>query len=89
MAQFLNPVFTEKFRKQFKKLPQTLRERFNSKLPILLSNPRHPEFYSRKMGGVNHFAGRLTKNYRFTYAIVENEIWLLTIGPHDEGLGKK
>lgn len=89
MAQLLIPIFTEKFRKQFKKLTQTLQKRFDSKLPILLSNPNHPGFYSRKMGGVNHFEGRLTKHYRFTYAIVENEIWLLTIGMHDEGLGKK
>lgn len=89
MAELLIPVLTDKFKKQFKKLPQTLRKRFNSKLPILLSNPHHPGFYSRKMGSINHFEARLTKHYRFTYAVVENEILLLTIGPHDEGLGKK
>lgn len=89
MAQLLNPVFTEKFRKQFKNLPQTLQKRFNTKLPILLSNPHHPGFHSRKMSGVDHFEGRLTKHYRFTYAVIENEILFLSIGPHDQGLGKK
>lgn len=89
MAQLLNPVFTEKFKKQFKKLPQALRKRFNSKLPILLTNPHHPGFYSRKMSGVDHFEGRLTKHYRFTYAVVEDEILFLSVGTHDEGLGKK
>ena len=89
MAQLLTAVFTGKFKKQFKKLPQTLQKRFNNKLSILISNPNHPGFYSRKMGGVNHFEARLTEHYRFTYAVIESEIWLLTIGPHDEGLGKK
>lgn len=89
MAQLLTPVFTNKFKKQFRKLPQTLQHRFNSKLPILLSNPKHSGFHSRRMRGVNQFEARLTEHYRFTYAVVENGIWLLTIGPHDEGLGKK
>jgi len=89
MAQVLRAVFTEKFKKQFRKLSQTLQNRFNTKLPILLSNPRHPGFRSRRMGGIDHFEGRLTKHYRFTYAVMDNEIQFLTIGPHDEGLGKK
>lgn len=89
MVELLTLVFTNKFRKQFKKLPQTLQKRFNNKLSVLLANPHHPGFHSRKMGGINNFEARLTEHYRFTYAIVENEIWLLTIGSHDEGLGKK
>lgn len=89
MVELLIPVFTNKFRKQFKKLPQTLRDRFNSKLSILLSNPHHPGFYSKKMSGEHQFEARLTKHYRFTYIVTGNELWFLTIGPHDEGLGKK
>lgn len=89
MAQLLIPAFTEKFRKQFKKLPLALRERFNNKLPILLANPNHPGFHSKKMSGVDHFESRLTKHYRFTYIVIDDEIQFLTIGPHDEGLGKK
>lgn len=34
------------------------------------------------MSGVDHFEGRLTKHYRFTYAGVDEEIQFLTIGPH-------
>ncbi len=89
MAQLLTPVFTNKFKKQFGKLPQTLQTRFNTKLSILLSDPKHPGFHSRKMGGVNQFEARLTEHYRFTYAVIENEIWFLTVGSHDKGLGKK
>lgn len=48
MAQLLTCVFTEKFKKQFKKLPQALRDRFNNKLPIFLANPNHPGFYIQK-----------------------------------------
>lgn len=83
------PIFTKKFRKQFKKLPPPLRERLNKKLPILLSNPTYPSFYSRKMAGFDHFEARLTQHYRLTYQIVGKEIWLLSIGSHDTGLGKK
>lgn len=89
MAQLLEPEFTKKFKKQFKDLPKSLQKRFNQKLPLLLSNPQHPSFRARKMSGIDRFEARLTKHYRFTYAVVGNECWLLTIGPHDEGLGKK
>jgi hypothetical protein len=41
------------------------------------------------MSGTDKFEARLDRHFRFTYLIKTNEIWLLTIGPHDEGLGKK
>ena len=41
------------------------------------------------MGGTGHFEARLTKHYCFSYAVIGDEIWFLTVGPHDEGLGKK
>ncbi len=88
MAQLLIPIFTKKFKKQFKKLPLSLQKRFNIKLSFLLANPRHPSLRARKMGGTEIFEARLTKHYRFTYQLLQGEAWFLTIGPHDEGLGK-
>ncbi len=89
MAQVLIPVFTKKFKRQFKKLSLSLRQRFDLKLSLLLTNPRHPSLRARKMGGSEVFEARLTEHYRFTYQLVDGEAWFLSIGPHDEGLGKK
>ena len=89
MAQLVIPVFTKKFKKQFKKFPLSLQKRFDIKLSLLLANPRHPSLRAKKMGGAEIFEARLTKHYRFTYQLMEGEVWLLTIGTHDEGLGKQ
>ena len=41
------------------------------------------------MGGANIFEARIDIHYRFTFQITGEEIYILTIGPHDLGLGKK
>lgn len=41
------------------------------------------------MGVQNKFEGRVDRKYRFTFQVEGEEIYILTIGPHDEGLGKK
>ena len=89
MAQLLIPVFTKGFKKKFSKLSPLFQKRFNAKLTILVENPRHPSLRTRKMSGSGVFEARITIHDRFTYQVVNNEVWLLTIGPHDEGLGKK
>ncbi|MGI8419723.1 MAG: hypothetical protein ACR2LN_03700 [Candidatus Levyibacteriota bacterium] len=35
------------------------------------------------------FEARIDYHYRFTFSISAEEIIILSIGPHDEGLGKK
>ncbi len=86
----MKPVyFSDPFKKEFKKLPPHLQRKFDKQLKFLLSDPRYPSLRARKMGGEEKYEARLDKHNRFTYKTNENEIWLLTIGPHDEGLGKK
>jgi len=41
------------------------------------------------MAGINRFEARIDLHYRFTFEIKDNDVILRTIGPHDEGLGKK
>ena len=89
MAQLLTPVFTKEFKKKFIKIPLSFQKRFNAKLTLLATNYRHPSLRARKMSGHGIFEARITIHYRFTYQLINNEVWLLTIGPHDEGLGKK
>jgi len=41
------------------------------------------------MGGSDVFEARIDIHYRFTFQVMEDQIFILTIGPHDKGLGKK
>ena len=41
------------------------------------------------MRGEDKFEARIDYHYRFTYKIESEDIWILSVGPHDEGLGKK
>lgn len=41
------------------------------------------------MEGENVWEARVDRSYRFTFEKTGNTITLRTVGPHDEGLGKK
>jgi hypothetical protein len=41
------------------------------------------------MEGLDRYEARVDWHYRMTFAILQDHIYILTIGPHDEGLGKK
>ena len=81
--------FSAGFKRQYQKLSDIHQKKFDKQLPYLMKNPQHPSLRSKKMGGSEKFEARLDRHYRFTYLIEANEIWLLSIGPHDKGLGKK
>lgn len=81
--------FSTGFKRQYQKLSNIHRKKFAKQLSYLTENPKHPSLRSRKMAGAEKFEARIDRHYRFTYIFTDNEIWLLTIGPHDEGLGKK
>ncbi|MBI3559008.1 cytotoxin [Candidatus Gottesmanbacteria bacterium] len=85
----LKPTFSDLFKKQYQKLPAQLRKKFDKQLKFLITDFRHPSLRTRKMGGEDKFEARLDHHNRFTYKIVDEEVFLLTIGPHDMGLGKK
>lgn len=89
MAQLINFVFTPKFKKQYQKLPVNIQKKFTKQLKLLSENYRYPSLQTRKMGRVDQFEARIDLQYRFTFEITEDSIFLLTIGPHDVGLGKK
>ena len=89
MAQFLKPIFTPSFNKQYKKLSIKLQRKFTKQLEYLVKNYRHPSLRAKKMESVNKFEARIDFHNRFTYLIDTEEILILTIGPHHVGLGKK
>lgn len=89
MVKLLTPVFSSRFKKQYKKLPKTIQFKFTKQLQLLIKDYRYPSLRTRKMAGINQFEARIDLHYRFTFEIKEADIILRTIGPHDEGLGKK
>lgn len=85
----MNIKRTEKFKKQFKKLPSPIQKQVDKQIIFLTKDYRHPSLKSRKMGGSSIFEARISKGYRMRYLIDNQSIIMLTVGPHDEGLGKK
>jgi len=89
MAKFLTPIFRSKFKKQYKRLPKSIQRKFTKQLQFLLKNYHYPSLRTKKMVGINRFEARVDLHYRFTFEIEKNTLVFRTIGPHDEGLGKK
>ncbi|KKQ97702.1 MAG: hypothetical protein UT24_C0023G0008 [Candidatus Woesebacteria bacterium GW2011_GWB1_39_12] len=84
----MNLVFTKQAEKLYQKLPSVIQKKVDRQFGFLLENYRHPSLRTRKMGGEEKFEARIDKHYRFTFITVEEDIVILTIGPHDFGLGK-
>jgi mRNA-degrading endonuclease RelE of RelBE toxin-antitoxin system len=68
----VNIQFTKKAQKQFKKLPASLKEKARKQFHFLLDNTSHPSLHVKKMGGLERFEGRVDRQYRFTFMIIEN-----------------
>ena len=74
---------------QLSKLPKPIQKKANKQFTFLLTNYRHPSLRARKMGDSKTYEARIDIHYRFTFQIEEENIYILIIGPHDTGLGKK
>lgn len=80
--------FSKQADDSYRKLPLKIKKKVDKQLSFLVSNYRHPSLRTRKMGGEDHFEGRVDKKHRFTFVVEKDGIYILTIGSHDEGLGK-
>lgn len=89
MAQLINFSSTPKFKKQYQKLPASIKNKFAKQLNLLEENYRHPSLQTKKMEGVDSFEARIDLHYRFSFEITEAGVSLLSIGPHDVGLGQR
>ncbi len=75
--------------KQLADLPKPIQKKAHKQFTFLLINYRYPSLRTKKMAGENKFEARIDIHYRFTFIIEEEIIYVLIIGPHDKGLGKK
>jgi mRNA-degrading endonuclease RelE of RelBE toxin-antitoxin system len=81
---------TQKADKQFKKLPISIKKKTIKQFALLNENLKHPSLYVKKMSGDNGiWEGRIDYHYRFSFTVIDKTIYILAIGMHDTGLGKK
>jgi mRNA interferase RelE/StbE len=85
----MRPVFTERFARDYQRLPQRVQRQFDKALAFLLANLRYPSLRAQKMEGQRDPEGRdiwearVTRGYRFTFAMESDTYILYRVGPHD------
>lgn len=78
-----------KAQKSYIKLPPHTKKKARKALNLLISNPKHPSLnIKKKKGHTNIWEARIDLNYRLTYFKEKNMYVILTMGPHDVGLGE-
>lgn len=76
--------YTAKFKKQYKKLLQQIKELLQKQLGFLLVNLQHPSLNIKKMNDPREiWEARITDSYRFTFQIQTDFYILRTVGTHD------
>ncbi len=75
---------TKSFDKDFLKLPNEIKIQTKKQLALFTVNFRHPSLQIKKIKGlVNTWEGRVTRNYRFIFKVINNICFLVKVGPHD------
>ena len=75
---------TERFRRDYRRLPSDLQDQADQKLRMLLENPRHPSLQVKKMQGISGvWELRVTQGYRITFQMEGPQYLLRRVGSHD------
>lgn len=85
----MNIEFTKPAIKQAKNLSENLRIKATKQFKLFRQDIHHPSLHVKKMSGSNYYEGRIDYKYRFVFRFIGDTAYILSIGPHDEGLGKK
>ena len=76
--------FSKKFKKQYKTLPKEIRQAFNEKLSLFVSDILHPSLRVKKIQGTKErWEGSVTMKYRFTFHFDGETVVFRSIGTHD------
>ncbi len=82
-------IRADSFKRDFQSLPERLKRSTEKALRFFAANPHHPSLQTRKLGGQRDpegrdiWYGRITRGYRFTFAIEGDTYILYRVGPHD------
>ncbi len=80
-------VRTDAFKKDFGKLPQSVRDSFKQKIRLFMQDIKHPSLRVKKMQGhKNRWEASIDMFYRFTFEIQSDTYVMRRIGPHDKVL---
>ena len=75
---------TERFRRDFRRLPAEAQDRLGKALEQFVANPRHPALRVKKMEGAPRiWELRVSDNYRMTLEYCEGGVILRRVGTHD------
>ena len=77
-------VISKPFEKIFASLPENIREATYRKLEMFLHSISHPSLRVKKIKGTERmWEMRITMNYRLTFEIWDDAIFLRKIGTHE------
>lgn len=82
----MDVVYTERFKKEFARLPTATQEKFERKIVVFYSDPLHPSLRNHTLQGnlTGMRAFSLTPKIRVVYALLSPSLAkLITVGPHD------
>lgn len=75
---------TERFKKDFERLPRDIQAKLPMVLERFLANSRYPSLHVKKMEGVHDiWELRVSDNYRITFQVVREGVLLRRIGTHN------
>ncbi len=78
--------YSRKFKKQFKKLPDYAKAKFEERLQLFLMEPNHPILRNHRLSGKyrNQRSINITGDYRLIFTRTESTLDLEFIGTHSE-----
>lgn len=79
-------TFSKKLQRQYKKLPNDIRKKFNNALVVFSKNPNDTSLNNHKLHGKlsGLWSIKITENIRAIYDIEEKEFHFVEIGTHDK-----
>ena len=82
--------FIPRAQKTYRQLSLSIQRKTDKSLLFLIKDPKHPSLHTKKMKAKeNVWEARIDYQYRFTFIKKKATYFILSIGPHDTGLGKK
>ncbi len=79
-----------KAEKSYTRLPYNIQKKVQKVILIVSQNQESKSLKIKKLKRFkNRWEARIDYTYRLTYSIIEDTLIIMTMGMHDEGLGKK
>ncbi len=83
----MNIIRTDVFKRDYKKLPPVIQDKFEKKITLFIQDINHPSLRVKKMKSFkNRWEASIDMFYRFTFEVHKNFYLFRRIGPHDDVL---